>query len=115
MKTKIVIGDTYEELLAGISILSTKYQSYPEADGHKIFLVNRKSLYTIVNYKYEGEHETHPAEERELIFSPPEILDSLASRKDIVSQMSIRKISQGRNSEKHCEELIGWLLCKDMS
>ena len=116
MKTKVVIGDSYEELIQGIGLLSGKYQqSYTESDGHKIFLINRKSLYTLVNYKYEGENETHPAEEREIIFSPPEILDSLASRKDIDSQMSIRKISQGRNSEKHCEELIDWLLCKDLS
>ena len=111
MKTKLVICADKIEMHQGIYLISEYYKQRPEKDGHKIFLVDRGPFYQLSNVK----PEVTPPEERELIFCEEEIAAELAPRKQIDSQMSISRISRGQNSENVCENLIDWLLCKDIS
>ena len=108
MKTKFVVCSLPDQVLQGVFIISNYYKQYPVQDGHKIFLVNRGNFCQVTNFS----NELTPDDEREIIFCMQDVVDSLSPRKDVVSQISISKISQGRNAEYHCQNLIEWLLCR---
>ena len=108
MKTKFVVCSRSDQVLHGIFIIANYYKQYPEQDGHRIFLVNRGRFCQVTNFS----HSVTPEEEREIIFAMQEEVDSLSPRKDVVSQMSISRITDGKNAEAHCDNLIKWLLCR---
>lgn len=108
MKTKLIICPESTDAIVGAGLISQLYKTYPEVDGHKIFLTARGDIYTITNVK----PEITPPDEREVIFCTEEPVELLNNRKHVDSQMSFSRISQGKNSENTCRKLIDWLLCK---